>query len=101
MAERSRFQLSLSPQGATALRILKDSEIPLCGLDVVAASGGTIVKGSVWYILQKLESQMLVVSEKEIDENVAIPKRLYRVTEEGVLLLDIYERLEKLATTAI
>ena len=45
MAESSRFQLSLSPQGATALRILKDSEIPLCGLDVVSASDGTIVKG--------------------------------------------------------
>lgn len=100
MAERSRFQISLSPQGATALRILKDSEIPLCGFDVVSASGGTIVKGSVWVVLQKLESQMLVVSEKEADENAVIPKRLYRVTEHGISLLEIYERLEKLVAAA-
>lgn len=100
MAARSRFQLDLNSQGATALRILKDSETPLCGMEIASASGGKIAKGSVWFVLRKLEPQMLVVSEKETDPDAVIPKRLYRATEHGLALLDIYERLEKLATTA-
>ena len=55
------------------------------GLDLVKASDGQLGRGTIYVTLSAMEDVGLVASREEtvIDERIAIPRRLYRITERG------------------
>jgi len=63
----------------------------LCGADLVKHSGGSLVRGTVYVMLDRLEDKLVV--ESRIEERSTVragiaPRRFYKLTTRGQRLLD-------------
>jgi DNA-binding PadR family transcriptional regulator len=74
---------NLSPAESLILTLLRKSRREMYGLELVRASDGAIARGSVYVLLNRLESKALVTSRQEaLRVGVpGIPRRLYRATK--------------------
>jgi PadR family transcriptional regulator, regulatory protein PadR len=67
------------------------------GLELVAASGGALKRGTVYVTLGRMERKGFVESRQEAQRAGAIglPRRLYRATAYGLKVLDAYQLLRE------
>ena len=77
------------------LEQLRDGE--KYGLELVAASGGALKRGTVYVTLGRMERKGFVESRQEAQPAGAIglPRRLYRATAYGLKVLDAYQLLRE------
>lgn len=54
------------------------------GLDMIKKSGGNLKRGSVYLTLSAMEAEGLIEGETVPSEPPLMPRRLYRVTENGL-----------------
>ncbi len=62
---------------------------PMFGLEMIHAARGGLKRGTVYVVLNQMETSGLVESWKESREtgNPGIPRRMYRLTDKGCRLL--------------
>ena len=67
------------------------------GLELVAASGGALKRGTVYVTLGRMERKGFVESRLEAQPRGAIglPRRLYQATGYGLKVLDAYQLLRE------
>ena len=77
------------------LEQLRDGE--KYGLELVAASGGALKRGTVYVTLGRMERKGFVESRQEAQPAGAIglPRRLYRATAYGLKVLEAYQLLRE------
>jgi PadR family transcriptional regulator PadR len=77
------------------LEQLRDGE--KYGLELVAASGGALKRGTVYVTLGRMERKGFVESRQEAQPAGAIglPRRLYRTTAYGLKVLEAYQLLRE------
>lgn len=72
------------------------------GLQMVHESGGSLARGTVYVMLDRMEDKGLV--ESRVDESAkgvsGLPRRLYRPTGYGARVFRQWERLQALAAFA-
>lgn len=61
------------------------------GLELVDRSGGKLKKGSVYVLLSRLEEKGFVDGKKEDPMEVAVPRKLYRITAPGRKVVRAWE----------
>lgn len=69
----------------TALEVLGRVECGMYGLELVKLSQNKLKRGTVYVLLQRLESEGLVTSKYEnfTDPEINIQRRMYSITEAG------------------
>lgn len=79
----------MTEQEITILEILDRNRREMYGLDIVKQSNGKLKRGSIYIQLNRLEKWGLITSraEDEVDPQVQIVRRLYRITKGGVSAL--------------
>jgi DNA-binding PadR family transcriptional regulator len=75
----------------------------LYGLELVAASAGSLRRGSVYVFLDRLEDRGLVESrlEERIPGMSGPTRRVYRVTAHGKRVLQLWTKLQSLQMNAL
>ena len=86
---------SISSRECLVLEQLRDGE--KYGLELVAASGGALKRGTVYVTLGRMERKGFVESRQEAQPAGAIglPRRLYRATAYGLKVLEAYQLLRE------
>jgi PadR family transcriptional regulator PadR len=86
---------SISFRECLVLEQLRDGE--KYGLELVAASGGALKRGTVYVTLGRMERKGFVESRQEAQPAGAIglPRRLYRATAYGLKVLEAYQLLRE------
>ena len=77
------------------LEQLRDGE--KYGLELVAASGGALKRGTVYVTLGRMERKGFVESRQEAQPvgAIGLPRRLYRATAYGLKVLEAYQLLRE------
>jgi len=57
---------------------------PMYGLDIVKKSGGNLRRGTVYLTLTAMEAEGLIEAEVIPADPAMMPRRLYRVTDDGL-----------------
>ncbi len=74
------------------LKMLVDNGAkPMYGLELVERSDGKLKRGSVYVLLDRLDSKGFVVGKKEDSSTVAVPRKLYRITATGRKVFQTWE----------
>lgn len=86
---------SISSRECLVLEQLRDGE--KYGLELVAASGGALKRGTVYVTLGRMERKGFVESRQEAQPAGAIglPRRLYRATAYGLKVVEAYQLLRE------
>jgi PadR family transcriptional regulator PadR len=86
---------SISSRECLVLEQLRDGE--KYGLELVAASGGALKRGTVYVTLGRMERKGFVESRQEAQPAGAIglPRRLYCATAYGLKVLEAYQLLRE------
>ena len=86
---------SISSRECLVLEQLHDGE--KYGLELVAASGGALKRGTVYVTLGRMERKGFVESRQERQPAGAIglPRRLYSATTYGLKVLEAYQLLRE------
>lgn len=85
--------LRLNDKGALFLELVRNSQSLLCGMDIVEKSGQVIRRGSVFAIASNLEGDGYITSHKEENPASAIPRRLYKITPAGRIVLKAWHEI--------
>lgn len=91
---------SLPPLPSTERTILEllveNTAKELYGLEMIAASGGKLKRGSIYVTLQRMQEKGLVESREEPrpSPEVGIARRMYKATGFGARVLRAYEAAE-------
>jgi len=74
---------------ATRLQLFAQKHDRMYGLELVAASGGRLKRGTVYVTLGRMIQKGLVEAEPEkfADDSGLVPRRMYRVTPYGFRVL--------------
>lgn len=80
----------LSEKEATVLKLLL-REPDSYGLALVAASGGTLKRGTVYVTLGRMEDKGYLLSHQEESPTGGLPRRAYRVTPFGRQVFETWE----------
>lgn len=65
--------------------LISNAARPMYGLALVKASDGSIKRGTVYVLLQRMEAKGFVTSEEEPEtpEHIGLRRRLYTITATG------------------
>jgi DNA-binding PadR family transcriptional regulator len=66
------------------LNLLVEKANEMYGLELVAASGGELKRGTVYVTLERMEVKQLVECRKVVDEHTGVSRVQYRATVAGV-----------------
>jgi DNA-binding PadR family transcriptional regulator len=80
---------SLSGTERLVLELLTAKQDRMYGLELVAASGGRLKRGTVYVLLGRMQQKGYVEAEPEkfADDSGLVPRRMYRATGLGVRVL--------------
>ncbi|MBC3873482.1 helix-turn-helix transcriptional regulator [Undibacterium flavidum] len=91
------MKLSLNEKQFLILDIL-DGPIgkkPCCAGDILRASNKAISRGAIFALLSFLETEGYLISLLEEESNFTLPRRLYTITSNGKLMLNVYRKLKQ------
>lgn len=93
MSKDTNDFLTLSSKEALILDLLVSNGRELFGLEMVAASGGRLKRGTVYVMLQRLQEKGFIDSKLEPRQapEIGIPRRLYWITGLGERALAAYQ----------
>ena len=63
------------------------------GLEILERAGGVLSEGSIYPLLTRLEREGKVAARWVMADNAKIPRKYYRLTEEGVALVTEMRRI--------
>lgn len=78
-----------SPKEAEILELLISGR-PMYGLEMVKASNGSLKRGTIYVLLERLEQQGAISSEKQIADINGIARRRYKISGLGQRSLYAY-----------
>lgn len=91
---------ALTDKETVILRLLADGRT-YYGLQIVAESGGSVGKGTVYVTLDRMEDKGFVSSEQEDPQNASgRPRRFYRTTDLGRRMLEATRQAEEVIEEA-